>query len=235
LLCLKCLIPAFRTELYSQGFFPRCTPFDFYGFAKGIYEETAGVHPQSFFLPALYGGESSERYEVLFVLEAPSVSFTEYRWSPCYTTEKAIQNHRAIFFDWAYSGKQAHLFRLFDPTPSTSAEFFQRFYVTDMWKDAEFKMRRGDRAYKEFWFSKLEIELQKVPARRVIFFGNEALRGKRFVRNGVNDGVPLHHIRLPSYITEEEFKGHVARLAEEMRTGRPEFENRTHIQVRFLH
>lgn len=223
LLCFTCLIPALRAELYSQGIFPTCKPFDFHEFAKCIYEETAEVHQQSFFLPALYGGEASERFEVLFVLEAPSVSFTEYRWSPCSTTAIAIQNHRAIFFDWAYSGKQAHLFRLFDPAPSTSAEFFRRFYVTDIWKDAEFKMRRGDREYKAYWISKLQIELQKVPARRIIFFGNEALRGERFVRNGVNAGVPIHHIRLPSYITEEEFKGHVTRLAEDMRTGRAQY------------
>ena len=92
------------------------TPFDFPAFAKYIYEEITGVHSQPFLLPALYGGESSQHYEVLFVLQAPSVSFTEDRWMPCDTTEMAIQNHRAIFFDWAYSdsGNQAHLFRLLE-------------------------------------------------------------------------------------------------------------------------
>jgi hypothetical protein len=197
--------------------------FDFTEFARNIYREKHTAHQQPFLLPALYGGESSQTYEALFVLEAPSVSFTEKLWRPCDTTEIAIQTHRAIFLDWAYRGKQAYLFRSFDqmslenvpysPTELPKPEFFRRFYVTDVWKDAAFKENRRDRKYEEYWLSKLAIELEMVSARRVIFIGREAELGRPFVPNGI----PTHHIPFPSRWAKD-FQGDVVRLTEEIRT-----------------
>jgi hypothetical protein len=199
------------------------TSFDFTEFARNIYREKLEAHRLPFLLPALYGGELSQNYEALFVLEAPSVSFTEKHWRPCHTTEMAIQTHRAIFLKWAYRSKRAHLFKSLEQTDSESTllspiglsntEFFRRFYVTDIWKDAAF-MKRKDREYKEYWLSKLATELEMVSARRVIFIGKEAERGRCFVPSGI----PTHSVPFPSrWITEEDFKRHVARLAEEIR------------------
>jgi hypothetical protein len=116
---------------------PTSSVFRFEEFARDIYRETSNAHRQPFLLPALYGGELVHEYESLFVLEAPSVSFTEARWRPCNTAEKAIQNHRRIFLDWAYRGKLTYLFKTLFRT--SSADFYRRFYVTDVWKDAAFK------------------------------------------------------------------------------------------------
>jgi len=204
---------------------PTLTSFDFTEFARNIYQETPELHEQSFLLPALYGGESGQSYEALFVLEAPSVSFTEKRWSPCNTIEEAIQKHRAVFFEWAFSGKQAHLFRSFaqmafgdsllSQVELTTREFFRRFYVTDVWKDALFNTQRGNRRYKDYWLSKLAIELEKVPTQRVIFIGRQAEQGgKLFIRSGF----PTHYVPFPSrWLSEEIFKTEVARLTEEIR------------------
>ena len=158
------------------------------------------------------------------MLEAPSVPFTEKRWRPCHTVQKAIENHRGIFLEWARSEKQIHLFSAFDRKHSKNAllspillstrEFFSRFYVTDIWKDAGFKKNRGDQPYEKYWLSKLAIELDHVRAKRVIFVGKEAKRGEIFVPGGV----PYYSIPFPSqWITEERFKHHVAKLVGQIR------------------
>ena len=159
-----------------------------------------------------------QRHEVLFVLEAPSESFTDRRWKECDATEVAIKAHRAIFFEWAKSGKQAHLFRLFCPMspdrrwPSL-AESFQRFYVTDIWKDGAFKKLGGDREYREYWLSKLSVELREVPTSRIILVGGEAARGQKLARKGT----PVYRIPFPSqWVSEEKFKEHVSSLAREI-------------------
>ena len=199
------------------------TPFDFTEFAQDIYRQISDAHPQPFLLPALYGGISDQTYDALFVLEAPSVSFTEKRWLSCSTPEEAIQIHRAIFFDWAFRGKQAHLFSSiyrtgsnYDspaPTKITIVEFFSRFYVTDIWKDAAFKVRGKDQWYRDYWLSTLADELNKVPTQRIIFIGKEARQGLQFVRQGI----PIHFVPFPSqWISEDDFKWHVARLMEEI-------------------
>jgi hypothetical protein len=77
-------------------------PFDFAEFAHRIYLERPNEANQPFLLPALYGGESRGRYEAMFVLEAPSASFTRARWEPCSTPQEAIAIHRRIFLDWAH-------------------------------------------------------------------------------------------------------------------------------------
>ena len=187
------------------------SPFRFEEFAKDIYREISNAHRQPFLLPALYGGEFSEElYEALFVLEAPSVSFTEARWKQCNTAEDAIRNHRRIFLDWAYSGKQAHLFNLF---MTSSTDFYRRFYVTDVWKDAAFRERIGDSKYREYWRSKLAVELQHVRTRRVIFVGREAaLAGRPLIKNRL-----IHEIPFPSHrISDEQFKRYVDILAQEL-------------------
>jgi hypothetical protein len=197
--------------------------FDFTEFARRIYLDRPDAHRHPFLLPALYGGESSQRYEALFVLQDPSVSFTEHHWKPCETAEMAIRTHRTIFLEWAHRGKQSHLFRLFEESLSSGAKpspigtaskgFFRRFYVTDIWKDAAFKQNGRDREYREYWLAKLALELENVRARRVIFVGQEAELGQRFVPSGTQ----IHHIPFPGqWIAEEVFKGHVARLGKEV-------------------
>ena len=199
------------------------TSFDFTEFARNIYRENPKAHQQPFLLPALYGGEADQTYEALFVLQDPSVSFTEKLWRPCDTTEMAIQTHRAIFLDWAHRDNQAYLFKSFDRTVSedsplspvglSSTDFFRRFYVTDVWKDAAFVENRRNREYKEYWLSKLAIELAMVSARRIVFIGREAERGRPFVLNGI----PTHYITFPSW-RRKDYQDHVVRLAEEIRS-----------------
>src|SRR5688500_12715179 len=88
--------------------------FDFADFARTIYSEKSGAHAEPFLLPALYGGSATDGYEAVFVLEAPSVSFTEARWKRCDSANIAVQQHRRIFHEWAYRGKAAHLFVAMD-------------------------------------------------------------------------------------------------------------------------
>lgn len=196
-------------------------PFDFREFARNIYQEHFSIHPEPYLLPALYGGESSYIYEALFVLQAPSVSFTETRWRQCNNPETAIQQHRAIFLDWAYRGYQFHLFTAFGPEPSIN--FFRRLYVTDVWKDAGIsKCIFENSEYKRYWRSKLAFELENVPTRCVITVGREAqievgmLKRKGFLRPDTQ----LLHISFPSGqqrgITQEGYKNEVATLIEQL-------------------
>jgi hypothetical protein len=195
--------------------------FRFEEFAKDIYREIPNAHRQPFLLPALYGGDCAAEYEALFVLEAPSVSFTEDHWRQRSTPEPedangAIKNHRRIFLEWAYNGKQAYLFKSLFMT--SSADFYRRFYVTDVWKDAAFRERSGDLKYSEYWLAKLAVELQHVSTRHVIFVGKEAaLAGWPFIKNRA---VFKHKIPFPSqWISNEQFKGYVDTLAQELRKG----------------
>jgi hypothetical protein len=198
-------------------------PFDFKAFARAIYRERPAAHPQRLLLPALYGGEDGQRYEALFVLQEPSIQFTVQRWKACGSVEMAIQLHRSIFLDWAFMGKQAHLFEALwrrtgrgtsiSRPEAAGKKFFRRFYVTDIWKDARFGVE-VDRKYKDYWLAKLAIELQNVPARRVIFIGKEAERGRSLVRKGMTS----HCIPFPSqWISEGQFKGWVEELMHEIR------------------
>lgn len=193
------------------------TSFDFNEFARTIYREVPHAHQQPFLLPALYGGALNQSYEALFVLEEPSVPFTEKHWKPCHAPEIAIQTHREIFLKWAYRGKQAHLFSMFEQQGSADCrkkKFFARFYVTDIWKDAAFKHRRKDQKYMDYWVSKLASELENIPAKRVVFIGEEAKQGRQFVR----DTIPAHFICFPHrFISNEDFKREVTRLTEEIR------------------
>lgn len=202
-------------------------PFDFLAFARLIYRERRGAHPERFLLPALYGGESRRRFEALLVLEAPSVQFTVDRWKACRSAEQAVRCHREIFLNWADRGKQAHLFQALSENGLASAtashrvrsraSFFHRFYITDVWKDAGFGIPTRGRSYKDYWLSKLAIELRTVPARRVILVGGEAAVGARFVR----PGTPIHYLPFPSqWITEQRFVDLVAELAKEIRGSR---------------
>ncbi len=199
-------------------------PFDFLAFARRIYREKRRVHPKRFLLPALYGGDSRRRFEAVVVLEAPSVQFTVDRWKACGSAEQAVQCHREIFIDWAFRGKQAHLFQALSENGLTSSTaphrvrsrvtFFRRFYITDVWKDAGFGIPTRDRSYKDYWLSKLAIELGTVPARRVILVGDQAAVGRRFVR----PGTPVHYLPFPSqWMTEQRCIDLVAELAEEIR------------------
>src|SRR5712671_6814418 len=90
--------------------------FTFEKFAERIYRENPNGHRKHFLLPALYGGSRDQRhepekYDILFVFPTPSVPFTEKQWpAQCNNSDDAIQIHRHIFFNWAYTGAQAYLF-----------------------------------------------------------------------------------------------------------------------------
>lgn len=196
---------------------PTLPVFPFEDFARDIYRERSNVHSQPFLLPALYGGELVEEYEALFVLEEPSVPFTEARWKQCNTTEAAIRNHRQIFLDWAYRGIRALLFKSLFTT--VEYDLFKRFYVTDVWKDAAFKENRRNQGYREYWLSKLAIELQHVCTRCVIFVGKEAARAGRPLIQGRR--ILAYDIPFPNRISRERFKEHVASLAGNLHGLRP--------------
>jgi hypothetical protein len=179
-------------------------PFNFPLFASDIYREAAGLCSPPFMLPALYGGETADRYTALFVLEAPSVSFTEERWKPCSNVADAIRVHRSIFFAWASQRIPGKLFSALDRILSpqdvpadSSSEFFRRYYVTDTWKDAgQCTKRNNKKSYEAYWLSKLALELRNVVTERVIFVGREAeSSGKALLRGGS----PWHYVPFPRW------------------------------------
>jgi hypothetical protein len=190
--------------------------FDFYEFARQVYAECKGVHAQRFLLPALYGGCQTGEYEAAFVLESPSVSFTEKRWQRASSPEDAVHTHRRIFHEWAYTGKARILFDAVDratlgeisrATASCGA-FFHRYYVTDIWKDDRFRQDKSKR-YRDYWLAKLREELHGVSAKRVIFVGREA--EKAILTTPV--GVSTHYVPFPGqWISESVLKAEVMRL-----------------------
>jgi hypothetical protein len=162
-------------------------PFNFTEFARQIYDENPRGDEENFLLPALYGGElghgdTSGKFKALFVFIAPSVSFTEKRWTPCTTPEEAIKRHRESFFQWAFTEpKQTELADLFRclvsaPVCASSEDFFRRVYVTDIWKDADDKKKlKRDNPdclrYGQYWRSKLQTEIGSIATDCVIFVG----------------------------------------------------------------
>jgi hypothetical protein len=159
--------------------------FHFPSFARQIHEETrSALQDEPYLLPALYGGElgpDSEYFEAIIVLHEPLLSITRKFWgTPCDTTEMAVRRHRDVFVQqWAYQYNPFHFFTLLDELhshrfmPSTQ-EFFGHYYVTDVWKDAAPKKKRNEEEYRRYWRSKLRMELQSVPAKRIILVGSEA-------------------------------------------------------------
>jgi hypothetical protein len=181
---------------------PRVQPhsvFNFTDFAREIYYENSEVREEKFLLPALYGGnladgEGRGKFKALVVLQNPLFTFTRERWrTQCATPEDAVERHREIFFQWwrlRQNPELTELFRIFVDKPSTAEEFFQRVYVTDIWKDAkdteDVISRKKDREYGHYWRSKLAIEIKGVAAatERVIFVGAQARSGFQFVPVG---------------------------------------------------
>jgi len=169
-------------------------------------------------LPALYGGEMVATYNAVVVFQDPSLTFTETRWRPCTTSAQAVRIHRAIFLDWATRGKAAILFDRLDhafgepeSTHSTAEAFFSRYYVTDIWKDA--KWTGSDKTYREYWLSKLAIELGSVATRCIIFVGKQALIGRRLVPAGT----PAFHVPFPrQWIGSEGYEREVDALVDAM-------------------
>lgn len=207
--------------------------FDFLEFARGVYSDPRrpAVGEAKYVLPAFYGGLSDgvgKEYEALVVLESPSKKFTKDRWnSPCNNLEDAIKRHREIFFQWAFdrsTGQQAEVFEVLVGRPSTAKEFFRRLYITDVWKDWEFKeklKRSSPRylAYGRYWRSKLEVEIKSVAAKRVVFIGDHACRsGFRHVPHGT----PTHCLAFPSWSNSKALRTELRQLEASIRgeTGR---------------
>jgi hypothetical protein len=181
--------------------------FNFFDFATEIYRERFGAHSTPYLLPALYGGELGphEPYEALFVLQDPSRSYTEKNWKPCGTVSDAIERHRSIFRSWAFEpeSNQAALFGSFSlqpPRRRTRRSFFQRFYVTDIWKDG----KPGD-----YWLRKLSAELREVQADVVVFVGSEGRRGEEYVEQARKFYIPHPGAH---GVTRDEYRKHVEAL-----------------------
>ncbi|MDQ1612124.1 MAG: hypothetical protein QOG00_2055 [Pyrinomonadaceae bacterium] len=196
--------------------------FDFTEFARSIYDKWPPAHERPYLLPALYGGEPTMMYDAMFVLEAPSVPFTEDRWESCYSVEAAIRIHRKVFLVWASQGYCSILFRTFLTTPT---DFFERVYVTDVWKDARAcEQKVGSSEYKSYWRSKLAIELNSVPTQCVITVGGVAQREVGQLRRAglIGEGLKIEHIGFPGGrrqgITYESYGKDVAALIEKIQT-----------------
>lgn len=179
------------TDMIADSGSRTLSAFDFDAFARNIYDAPSPVTP--FLWPALYGGEgeSGQEYQALFVFLQAFNKQKEWRrhWETqqCGSAHEAIQTHRRIFFDWAYSSPSADLFNLFGKRNSIK-KFYQRFYITDLWKDHNPERH-------EYWLSKLEIELQRVPTQCVIFVGTEpARRGP----GRLKDRVPAYKVLFPA-------------------------------------
>lgn len=194
--------------------------FDFSEFARKVYAERKGLHAQRFLLPALYGGQQSGTYEAAFVLESPSVSFTEKRWQRVSSAEEAVQTHRRIFHEWAYAGKSRILFEaidraiLGDATRESASRdaFFFRYYVTDIWKDDQFRQDKTV-TYRDYWTGKLREELHGISTKRVVFVGRQAETAKIATPRGV----PTHYLPFPGqWISETALRKEVTRLIGEL-------------------
>jgi hypothetical protein len=166
--------------------------FDFLAFAREIYadpERPVIGEEDRYVLPALYGGDlgdgqGSNKFMALVVLQNPLFTFTKERWkTPCTTPAEAIKRHRQIFFQWLSTKdtELGELFRHLADSPSNVEDLFRRVYITDIWKDAkdtgDVNIRKKHRPYRDYWRSKLKIEITKVPTERVIFIGKEARWG----------------------------------------------------------
>jgi hypothetical protein len=196
--------------------------FTFVNFARAIYHDKTGAHQSPFLLPALYGGklgQGDKPYEALFVLLEPSIQKTEEGWKkrkqPCDTADKAIQRHRDIFLEWAYksNSNQVLLFECFSPT---GADLFQRFYVTDIWKDRT-PSRPTTSEAGQYWMKKLAIELREVSAERIIFVSDDAKRyGVPLIHHGSTPH--LHDIPHPQRpgMTRQQWEGYVTKLRVEI-------------------
>ncbi len=199
--------------------------FDFIEFARKICADPARppVGEEQYVLPVFYGGlsdgESATEYEAMVVLESPSRSFTMPRWKGCQSLEEAIDAHREIFFQWAFSAiPQAEVFRVLVGTPQTAAEFFRRLYITDVWKDWGFKdkLKRtnpGYIQYGRYWRSKLEMELKNVATRRVVFLGGHASRSGL---GCVPDGTPAHCLVFPNWPNYTTLKKELGQLEKDI-------------------
>jgi hypothetical protein len=183
------------------------TWFNFNAFADEIYLERP-VSAPPFLIPALYGGQVQNNCEVLFVLEAPSDNFTLERWSSCTSSAEAVTQHRRIFYDWAFrKSLPSLLFRGIcgDASPQ---DFFERFYVTDIWKDARSRRTAAERDY---WRAKLNRELNGVLAKHVVTLGSEA---RNATAHAVPRGTSLHSLPFPSprVTNAHDFEVEVVRL-----------------------
>lgn len=192
--------------LYFEPY-SRDPDFTSLNFAEAIYDE------MRFMLPALYGGElghSDKGYEALFVWEAPLIPFTKERWTPCDTVLSAMQRHREIFHEWAYQPgtNQSVLFDAF--CSPTDAEFFKRFYITDIWKDG------GKRASKQYWIRKLRTELREVRADHIVFVSDTAWRWREVLLDESRDPGTIHKIEEP-WSVKGDYKPCVERLLDEMK------------------
>jgi hypothetical protein len=183
--------------------------FDFRDFACKIYAEKPRIYlapspvreGEEFLLPALYGGvaDHGKTFAALVVLEGLSEPFTKARWkTQCATPEEAINQHRKIFFQWAFRGPQARLFLGLVGEPSTVEDFFRQLYITDVWKDGAFKANRKgcNPAYERYWRSKLALEIKGVAADRAIFVGGPA---REVGWDLVPSGMPRHDVPFPAY------------------------------------
>ena len=179
---------------------------------------------ERFLLPALYGGEAghgqaSKSFEALVVLEAPSVPFTRKEWrtwgAPCASPAEAIHRHRKIFFKWAFAEQRsAELFSgLLGGKPPTAEEFFQRLYITDIWKDAAFSK---EPTYVKYWQSQLAKEISGISTEDVVFVGKPAYEyGEKCLPKG------KRHYRFPFP------KPYTRHFDIELRRGLEEFHTRT--------
>ncbi|MEO5924973.1 MAG: hypothetical protein ABIR70_14225 [Bryobacteraceae bacterium] len=178
---------------------PPLATFDFTAFAREIYadpERPVLGDEEQYLLPALYGGdlgdgEGSIKYAALVVFQNPLFTFTKERWkTPCTSPTEAIKRHRQIFFQWLTTKETelGELVRELADSPSNAEDLFRRVYVTDIWKDAkdtrDVNNSKKHRLCRDYWRSKLKIEVATIAAERVIFIGKEARWGSAHVPNG---------------------------------------------------
>ncbi len=149
---------------------------------------------------------------MLFVLQDPSVSYTEDRWKPCQTVTDAIDQHRRIFRSWAFEpgSNQGILFGKFNMHPvhrKNRRSLYQRFYVTDVWKDG---------VPQDYWRRKLRTELREVKASLILFVGRDPWKEGSKILDGAGGERMIDQIKHPGVrhygVTEAEYRNQVDEL-----------------------
>ena len=108
------------------------------------------------------------------------------------------------------------------PEAPNTDSFYRQCYITDLWKDALHGTptygvlnKEGRKEYRDYWTSKLKIELQHVCTECVIFVGKQPANVGRPL---LKDRVP--HWKMPFPTKKKEFEDALKKLEKRIQDGK---------------